>query len=282
VILLLSLLACSMDIAPSQKGMMFDRSGVLALYVGGDGLTGEVLQPGTYWTGFYDEVRIVDCATSTQKEAMTSLTQDGVQFGVDLYVRFRANCADDAVQTLLSSVPRGEDGVVGSQTLYATFIRGPLGESIRKNVSPYVANDLNTNRTQILDGIRADFLAMLEESSSRVVVEELNLSNMDFPEAMDTANNERAVQAVLRDKAIAEREKLDAEIETAQKREELARMEGEIEGARIDAVGAALKRNPEFMQYDMQAKMPGIYEKAGAFGNMIITAPNPTVLVEGK
>jgi hypothetical protein len=59
-------------------------------------------------------------------------------------------------------------------------------------------------------------------------------------------------------------------------------MEGEIEGARIDAVGAALKRNPEFMQYDMQAKMPGIYEKAGASGNMIITAPNPTVLVEGK
>lgn len=279
--ILFALLACtSMDIAPSQKGMMFDRSGALIFYAGGDGLTGEVLQPGTYWTGIYDEVRIVDCATSTQKEAMTSLTKDGVQFGIDLYVRFSANCSDDAIRDLLSSIPRGENGVVGSQKLYETFIRGPLGESMRKNVSPYAANDLNTNRTQILDGIQSDFLAMLEDSASRVVVEELNLSNMDFPEAMDTANNERAVQAVLRDKAIAEREKLDAEIETAKKREELARMEGEIEGARIDAVGAALKRNPEFMRYDMQAKMPGIYEKAGASGNMIITAPNPTVLAQ--
>jgi hypothetical protein len=39
-----------------------------------------------------------------------------------------------------------------------------------------------------------------------------------------------------------------------------------------------LKKYPEYLQFDLQSKMPEIYRHAGALGNMIIAAPNPVML----
>jgi hypothetical protein len=115
-----------------------------------------------------------------------------------------------------------------------------------------------------------------------IQVYELNLSKAQFPPQIDAANVERAVQAIMRDKAIAERERVQAEIETSKMRKDLALNEGAETAARIDQVGAALKRNPEYLQFDLQDKMPDIYRNAGQSGNLIITAPNPTVLLPPK
>ena len=68
------------DIPQAHKGQMFDRTGALALFQGGGGLDGPVVGPGTYWTGLYDELRVVDCSQSTMREPLESLTKDGVQF----------------------------------------------------------------------------------------------------------------------------------------------------------------------------------------------------------
>jgi regulator of protease activity HflC (stomatin/prohibitin superfamily) len=285
-----SLLACnSEDIPQAHKGRMFDRTGMLALFTGGKGLTGPVLGPGTYFTGIYDELRMVDCGVATVKEPMTALTRDGVQFGLDIYVRYSADCgSEQAMIMILDTVaPQTEGGgyynVVSSAQLYNTYVRGALGEAVRENVSPHNANDLNNKREEVLVGIRERFLGLLKEREKNfIVVEELNLSNMDFPDEMDHANTERAVQAVLKDKAIAERERVDAEIETAEKKRELAQKEGQVEAARIAEIGRALADNPSFLQYDMQQKMPGIYKEAGATGNMVITVPSPTILLQGK
>jgi len=102
---------------------------------------------------------------------------------------------------------------------------------------------------------------------------------MDYPDEMDHANNERAVQGVLRAKSIAERERVEAEIETAKTRQLLAEQEGRVEAAKIDQIGQAIRRNPEYLQYQLQEMMPEIYEKAGTSGNLVITAPSPNVLV---
>jgi hypothetical protein len=96
---------------------------------------------------------------------------------------------------------------------------------------------------------------------------------------MNNANNDRAVQAILKETAVAEREKVTAQTATTVLKVELSKKQGEVEAARIDMIGAALRRNPEFLQYDMQAKMPEIYKEAGANGNMVVTAPSPSVLV---
>lgn len=281
----LLLFACnSQDIPQAAKGQMFDRTGGLAFFMGGKGFDGPVLGPGTYFTGIYDEIRMVDCGITSVKEPMTALTKDGVQFGMDIYVRYRANCADDKVSQMLQTLtPDPMTGVIGSQQLYGTFIRGALGEAVRENVSPRNANDLNNEREAVLAGIRSRFMAVLAAREQNfVIVDELNLSSMDFPDAMDQANTERAVQSVLKDKAIAEREKVTAEIETAESKRQLAQKEGQVEAAKIEEIGRALAANPAFLQYDLQQKMPGIYEKAGASGNMVIAAPSPEVLIQKK
>lgn len=262
---------------------MFDRTGAMALWTGGKGFTGPVLGPGTYWTGVYDEVRVVDCAMSTVREPLRALTKDGVQFGLDIYVRFGAACdRDESVKTILESLGPDRGGVTVSQErLYETFVRPAVGEAARETVSPHRAIDINDKREEILAQLRRRFLELMTVKDSTVIkVYEVNLSNLVFPDEMVHANTERAVQAVLRDKAIAERERVAAEIETAAMRRELAERQGDVEAVRIDRIGAALRRNPQYLQFDLQQRMPEIYEKAGQKGNLVITAPNPQLLLQ--
>ena len=97
------LLSCDYtDVPTAHKGQLFDVAG--AVCTGGDGLTGPALGPGSYWTGICDDVYTVECSTGTAKEAMTALTRDGVQFGLDVYVRYHAACDDATVPLLLSAV----------------------------------------------------------------------------------------------------------------------------------------------------------------------------------
>jgi hypothetical protein len=279
----LALAGCmSQDVPQAHRGRMFDRTGMLAFYAGGDGFVGKVLDPGTYWTGIYDEVRMVDCSQNTTNETLHSLTKDGVQFGLDVYVTYSINCSNTSVVKVMSVLgPDASDGrTISAGKVYQTYIRPALGESVREAVSPYRANDINDQREKILADIGARFHKSMAEPEREVVsLQDLVLSNMDYPDEMDHANNERAVQAVLRAKSIAERERVEAEIETAKTRQILAEQEGRVEAAKIDQIGQAIRRNPEYLQYQLQEMMPEIYSKAGASGNMVITAPSPNVLV---
>jgi regulator of protease activity HflC (stomatin/prohibitin superfamily) len=269
-----------MDVPQAHKGRMFSRTGALALWTGDKGFTGPVLGPGTYFTGTYNEIYMVDCSVLTVREPLTALTKDGVQFGLDIYVRFSADCDDKTVEQLLSSGTPDKDHTISAERLYNGLVRPAVGEAVRQVVSPYRANDLNEKREEVLNGIRKEFQEIMTAREKHIIkVYEVNLSNLDFPDAMDAANVDRAVQAVLKDKAIAERERVTAEIQTTLMKRELAEKEGEVAAARIEKIGAALKRNPEYLQYDMQTKLPEIYRQAGANGNMVIAAPSPSILV---
>lgn len=280
-VLLLFVSGCaSADIPQAYRGRMFGRTGPLAFYSGRTGFYGDVLGPGTYFTGTYDEIHKLDCSTLTVREPLTALTKDGVQFGLNVYVRFSPDCSDDGVKTLLTSMPTDEQMSVSAMRVYQTFVQPALGEATREVVSPVRANDVNEQREEILANVRKRFLEIVQRREKHMAtIYEVNLSNLDFPDDMDKANNERAIQAILRDKAIAERERVTAEIKTMEMRRDLADRQGEVEAARISRVGEALKRYPAFLQYDLQARMPDIYRQAGAQGNMVITAPNPAVYV---
>ena len=270
----------SEDIPQAYRGRLFDRTGPLAFYGGGKGLTGPVLGPGTYFTKTYNELRMVDCSTVTMGEPLQALTQDGVQFGLHLFVRFSADCSDAATAHLLETLTPDQDHAVTWKKIYVTFVQPAIGEAVREVISPYRAEEINDKREAILAAIRRRFVEiMTEREKNNVIVYEVNLSNLEFPEQMNTANTERAVQAILKDKAVAERERVTAEIETMKMRRELSQREGEKDAAKIDIVGAALRRNPEYLQFDLQARMPEIYRAAGAGGNLIIAAPEPSLLV---
>lgn len=270
----------SMDIPQAYRGRMFDKTGPLAFYSGTTGFTGRVLGPGTYFTATYNEVHKVECSTVTVREPLTALTKDGVQFGLNVYVRFAPDCSDQGVSTLLTSLPVDQDNSVSAMRVYATYVQPAVGEAVREVISPVRANDINDNREAILSQVRKRFLQMIAHRDKHIVqVFEVNLSNLEFPDDMDRANTERAIQAILRDKAIAQRDRVTAEIKTAEMSRDLSEKQGEAEAARIDVVGEALKRYPGFLQYDLQARMPDIYRAAGAQGNLVITAPNPAVFV---
>lgn len=273
----------TMDVPQAYRGRMFDRSGPLTIAKTGQGFIGPVLNPGTYSVGYYNEVMTVDCSTVTQHDPLTVLTKDGVQFGLDMYVRFSANCSDDSVREMLASLTPDKDTSITTRKLFETYVRPTIQAVVREAISPYRANEVNDQHQEILKDIRKRFFeAIAAHEGDLLKIYEVTLSNLDFPEAMDTANVDRAVQSILRDKAIAERERVRAEIETATLRKELAQKEGETAAARIDAIGAALKRNPDYLQYDLQSKMPEIYATAGARGNMVIAAPSPTIQVNPK
>jgi regulator of protease activity HflC (stomatin/prohibitin superfamily) len=278
--LLLQLVGCMnyADVPQAHKGRYFDKKSLIC--TGGHGLTGPILESGTYNVGLCDELRLIDCSLLANKESMTALTRDGVQFGLDVYVTFAANCADPkATEAMFATLVPADGHTITAAQLWGTFLRPSLGEAVRETISPYVANDINDGREKILESIRTSFLGRMQQlDPPYVTITEINLSNMDFPEAMDLANTERATQAVLKDKAIAERERVEAEIETAKLRQQLATEEGRVEAARIDQVGAALSRNPAYVQFHLQQQLPSIYEKAGASGNLVIAAPNPMIL----
>ena len=295
----------SQDVPQAHKGRMFDKTGALAFWSGGKGFEGPILGPGTYYTGIYPEVRMVQCSQSTVKESLSALTRDGVQFTLDIYIRFSANCDDDkSVEALLSRLspagtppppaPDKKDNAehpadahdadprltITSLQAYNTYVRPALGEAVRESVSPIIANDINPKREEIFGKIRERFNDIIGKQNPKLIsIFDLNLSNLDFPDAMDKANTERAVQAILKDKAIAERERVTAEIETTQMRRKLAETEGDNEAARIDRIGAALRRNPEYLQFNMQTMMPGIYKEAGERGNLILAAPVPNLML---
>lgn len=290
----------SQDVPPAHKGRMLDKTGWLALWSGGRGFEGPVLGPGTYYTGIYPEVRTIDCSTRTFKEPMTSMTNDTVQFALDVYITVSANCDEPkAVQILLEklaplgSVKDGEKGLgagqgnadekdpvetdperaVTSRQIYNTFVRPALGESVRQAISSYNANDINSHREELFTKIKVKLDSDLKGEPKLVSVVNFNLSNFKLPEEMAKAAADRATQQVLRDKSLAEQEKIKVETDTAKLEIAKAEAEAMAKAKKIDIEGAALHRNPEYYVRD-------VYYYAAEKGGSMMVPSNPNVILQ--
>lgn len=275
-LLAFSLMGCSSaDIPPSHKGRKLDKTGVWAAYRGGNGFDGPVLGPGTVWLGIYPELRMIDCGQKTVMEHLDALTKDGVQFKLNVYISYGANCdSNDAIIGMLNKMSPASNNTISSLQIYQTYIVPALGEAVRESVSPFIANQINEHREDIFGNIKKSFENNLKgQSPAFVTIYSLNLSNLDFPEDMDKANLERATQAIYRDKSIAEREKVLAEIETAKLHVTQETVKAEAEAAKINVIGKALHNNPEYYLRD-------IYAHASEKGNAMIVPQNPNLLLQ--
>jgi regulator of protease activity HflC (stomatin/prohibitin superfamily) len=291
----LAIVGCSsQNIPQAHKGRMFDKTGAMAFYSGGHGFEGPILPPGTYYTGVYPEIRMVDCSTRTIKEPLTSMTKDGVQFALDVYVTFSANCDEDGAVTLLLQklapvgkveAPAAGDApdptetdpelTITSRQVYNTFVRSALGESTRQAISSYDANDIIGHREELYGQITKKLTADLgaDPKTALVKIISLNLSNSKLPDEMSNAAVDRATQQVLKDKSIAEQERIKVETATAQMRVAQTRAEAEAEAAKIDVVGAALHRNPEYYVRD-------VYFYAADKGGSVVLPQDPKVILQ--
>lgn len=266
----------TMDIPQAHRGRMFSRTGLLALYTGSDGMSGPVRDPGSHFVGIYNEVRTVDCSTKTVTESLDTLTRDGVHFGFDIAIRFSADCSDEGVTTLLGRIAPTDGQNVGTDQIFVTFIQPAIGEAARELVAPLRANELNEKQGEVATGVKKRFSELMTQREKKlVIVYEVNVVNFHFPPALDSANLERASQSLLRDKAIAERERVSAEAETMVVRKQLALAEAEVATAKIERIGEALAKYPLYLQYDLQLRLPEIYDKAGQRGNLVLAAPSP-------
>ena len=285
VLMAITSMGCSSeDVPQAHKGRMFDRTGALALWAGGKGFEGPALGPGTYFTGIYDTVRLVDCSQDTAKESLPALTSDNIQFTLDVYITFSANCDDNAAFAALlgkisPEVGEKADGrTVTRAQVYGRYIRPAIGEAVRQSVSPHKANDINAERDKIFEAIGKKFQESMKELKPQfVIIDDVKLNNLDFPDTLDKANVQRAQVAIEKDIAIAERQKVEEQVLTAEKRKILSKAEGEVEAAKIDEIGKAWSRNKEYLQFRMM-------QEAGSKGNMIImggSAPN-LMLTPGK
>ena len=296
----------SQDIPPAHRGRMFDKTGVLALYSGGSGLTGPILNAGTTYTGYYNEVRTIDCTTRTFKEPMRSMTKDNVQFDLDVYITCGANCEkDQAVEILLNKLaPTGKldaqqsapgagnatpderdpvetdpDKAVTSRQVYNTFIRPALGEAVRQAVAGYDANDLNSHREELFGRIKQkldkDLLPDDKDKGAApalVAISGFNLSNFKLPDEMAQAAADQATQRVLRDKSVAEQEKIKVETDTAKLQVAKAEADAQAEAAKIRVVGKALHENPEYYVRD-------VYYYAAEKGGSVVLPADPKVIL---
>ncbi len=266
----------SMDIPQAHRGRMFSRTGLLALYTGSDGLSGPVRDPGSHFVGIYNELRTVDCSTKTVTESLDTLTRDGVHFGFDIAIRFSADCSDEGVISLLTRMSPADGQNISTAQIFATFIQPAVGEAARELVAPLRANELNEKQGLVAAGVKKRFAEVMTQREKKIVtVYEINVTNFHFPPSLDSANLERASQSLLRDKAIAERERVTAEAETMAVRKTLAVQEAEVATVKIERIGTALAKNPLYLQYDLQLRLPEIYDKAGQRGNLVLAAPTP-------
>jgi len=289
----------SQDVPPAHKGRMFEKTGLAALYSGGKGFDGPVLGPGTYYTGIYPEIRTLDCSTRTFKEPMTSMTKDGVQFALDVYITVSANCDNDEAAVILLNklAPVGKveasnpsagagngtpdekdpvetdaDRAITSRQVYSTFVRPALGEAVRQAIASYDANDINSHREELFGRIKTKLDSDLKGSPSLVTVVNFNLSNFKLPDEMANAAADRATQQVLRDKSVAEQERIKVETTTALLQVDKSAAEAQAEARKIDVVGAALHRNPEYYVRD-------VYFYAAEHGGSVMLPSNPNVIL---
>jgi len=213
------------------------------------------------------------------RESLDALTRDGVHFGFDLIVRFSADCSNEGVTQLIGNLRPDQEDTISAKRIYDTYIQPAIGEAARESVSPLRANELNEKQAEVAAGVKKRFGDIMATREKQLVkIYELNISHLQFPASLDTANLERAAQSLLRDKAIAERERVTAEIETTTMKRKLSEQEAEVAVVKIEKVGAALAKNPAYAQYEFLQRLPEIYREAGARGNLVLAAPNPMSL----
>jgi regulator of protease activity HflC (stomatin/prohibitin superfamily) len=209
----------SQDIPQAYRGRLFERASPLGAYTGKTGFMGPVLGPGSYGVSTSGEIHKVECATVTAREALTPLTKDGVPIGLNVYVRFHADCTDYGVEKLLDALPADENNSVTAARIFQVYVQPEVGEAVRQVFSPVRASDAYENREAILENVRTRLLKMIAVRDHHiVVVHDVALSDLTFPPDVQRANLQLAVQSALRDTATAERDRVAAEIEIAEMR----------------------------------------------------------------
>lgn len=188
VLLTLFTMGCSTDdVPPGHKAFMFDRTGGLALYTGGNGLlTDDILNSGTHYTGLYDELVGVNCQDDHMKEALPVLTKSDMKVTVDLRVTYAADCSSkDQIQLILDQVQLPVDSrFVQPNQIFEKYVMPVIRESLRNHLADYTIEQVKEVRGELANSVKLDLERAIKEKNFPVQIEVLTVSNINLPESI--------------------------------------------------------------------------------------------------
>lgn len=213
------------DVDPGHKGFLFDRTGALAFYSGGEGLkTDTVLGPGTHFMGVYDELRIVDCRDVEILEQAQVLTQSDITVTIDLRLTYAADCSSGETLTkLINEVPlKGTDHIVRPQPVYDLYVRPIVRESLRNFIADITIEDVKRVRLGLRERIAKDLDTSIKTRGNPVLIKIVAVSNMLLPKEIVDKNRQ------------IELARQDAELQTEKQKTAKVRLERELFEAQQD------------------------------------------------
>ena len=237
------LLGCNSRVPQGHRGRVSTASG----------WSQDVLKPGAHTCWGRDDMYLLDTTTNTFRETLNILVGGRVNLKVDVTVRCRANVEDeDMMRKAFENVPADSNRVISATQMYKTFLQQKV-QAIPKQVYE-IQPDIQTavlNGPKLVDEARKLVMGMAK--TTPLLVEDLDLTNYDWPGTITTAQEElvkiqlreaAAKAQVMADLAKAEG---DLKVEEARKLVEMKKAEAVAES--IDIIKAKLASAPEYLMW---------------------------------
>lgn len=161
-----------------------------------DGFEGKPLAAGWHecW-GPGSQMYYLEVSDHEQVINMNVLCKDSLNFKFDVAV---LTAADRGNEKLLKEMfenitPHAESTITGDQ-IFATYARSVVDQEARKVVSKYETNEIVDKRPQIIEEIQSSIDQAL--GGTIVKVKRVTVNNLDFPDVVTKAQEERAQRQV--------------------------------------------------------------------------------------
>lgn len=308
IALALATVGCNyQDVPPTHMGWEFE----VGVVSSSKGFIGKALNPGTHSLDYASELYLVQCGESTDRESLQVLTRDGVKAGLDIYVRYAANCNDaQAVEWMLRNVTpnpslnankaKSQEGekdhgeasatanahTITAYQLFQMYVRAPEREAVRDAGASYDAKEINEERSAIKkliwkginDNMDETFGKMgVEGSRPRpVIISEVRLSDIHVPKELTELNKTLASQATEQEIAVKKSKTIEIQIITEGNQKKLAVAKAKTNNAEIEVIAQLVRKNPEYLKWLRVKQAPEMMENMGKGASTLIfgTPPN--------
>lgn len=272
-LIVVPLFGCKTEEIPAgYQGFKFDRTGAMALYIGGNGLdTEQVLHSGTHYMGIYNSIRGANCQHAHTREHISVLTRSDMEVEVDLRVTYSADCTSrESLETLISQVQPAEDSLfVMPEAVFERYVMPIIRESLRNHLASYTLEEVKDVRGELAIAIRDDLEEAIAERGFPVLIDVLTVSNITLPASITEKIGEievarmdvhqererrRAAEVRLERELFEAEEQRAVARENAEREEEVRSIEAraELEVQRLHAEGIAEIRRqltPSYIEY---------------------------------
>lgn len=218
-----------------------------------DGWSADILKPG-YWTCWgRDHMYTIDVTNKTFKESMNILVGGKVNLKVDFSVRVRANADNnEMIKKAFESVPADGDYKITVDQLYQTFLQ-MKAQAVPRQIFE-VQPDIQTavaNSPKLAMEVRKQISDLAK--STPLIVEDAEITNYDWPDAITKAQEELVKVQLSEAKAEAEvraalkQAEGQLKVEEANKLVEMKKAEAVAES--IDIIKTKLAGSPEYLMW---------------------------------